>query len=172
MHKLVVCVLLVAAGSLAAADTREDDYHGQAFAQFGVGACSVGVQHYFQGGCGAIGNLIGGGEGFVYRGLAIGGEGGWAWINDGFKEGVGVISVNPSYHFKGSPRFRALVPFVTGGYTALFRGGSLSGFNVGGGATWWASRHVGLRFEGRLHHFDAGPLGANVFLFRLGGAFR
>ncbi len=172
MLRLFAGVLLVAAGSLAAAHSPEDDYHGQAFAQFGIGGCSFGIQHAFREGCGVIGSFVGGGEGFIYRGLAFGGEGGWAWINRDLKAGAGLVSLNFAYHFKGLRRSGGLVPFVSGGYSMVFRDAHVSGLNVGGGATWWAARRAGLRFEGRLYHFNTGPLGASVFLFRLGVAFR
>jgi hypothetical protein len=172
MRTLVLCLFLAAAAPLAAADPFEDNYRGQGFLQFGVGGCSIGAHDWFRTGCGVVGNIAAGGEAFVYRGLAVGGEGGWGWINDHFDEGIGVVSINPAWHFRGSGPRRPLVPFVSGGYTLLVRGAQISGFNVGGGATWWPGRHLGLRFEGRVHHFSAGPLGANVFLFRFGPSFR
>ncbi len=170
MKKLVVWMFLAAAGPLAAAAPFEDDYRGNGYVQFGIGGCTVGMKDWFSTGCGAVvSSVIGGGEAFVYRGLAVGAEGGWGWSNGDFREGLGVVSVNPAYHFKAPGR--ALVPFVSGGYTALIRDGHLNGFNVGGGATWWG-RHVGLRFEGRIHRFSAGPVGVNIYMFGIGPAFR
>ncbi len=172
MKKLAVWIFLVALVPMAGAESKDGGYGSHGYVQFGVGGCSMGVGHWISTGCGTVLNLVGGGEGFVYRGLAIGGEGGYGWINDNFREGVGVVSVNPAYHFKGQGRSRALVPFVTAGYSMLFRSGHISGFNAGGGATWWPGNHVGLRFEGRVHHFGVGPLGANVYMFRIGPSFR
>ncbi len=172
MKTLVVCIFVIVLARMAGAETEDGNYRSQGYAQFGIGGCSIGVGHWIRTGCGTVLSLSGGGEGFVYRGLAIGGEGGYGWINDNFKEGAGMFSVNPAYHFKGRGRSKALVPFVTAGYGALFRDGHVDGFNAGGGATWWPQDHIGLRFEGRVHHFGAGPLGANVYMFRIGPSFR
>jgi hypothetical protein len=172
MKKLAVCVFVFALARLAGAEPENSGYSAHGYAQFGVGGCSIGVGHWISIGCGAVLNVVGGGEGFVYRGLAVGGEGGYGWISGNFKDGVGMFSVNPAYHFKGQGRSRALVPFVTAGYSMLFRDGHVDGFNAGGGATWWPGAHLGLRFEGRIHHFGVGPLGANVYMFRIGPSFR
>ena len=172
MKKLAVCLFLGALAGRASAEPKDRSYNFHGYAQFGVGGCSVGVDHWISIGCGAALSLTGGGEGFVYKGLAIGGEGGYGWISGSFNEGLGMFSANPAYHFKGQGRSKALVPFVTGGYSMLFRGGHVDGFNAGGGTTWWPANHFGLRFEGRFHHFIAGPVGANVYMFRIGPSFR
>ena len=172
MKKLAVCLFLFALARVAGAEPKDSGYNAHGYAQFGVGGCSIGVGHWIHIGCGAVLNLAGGGEGFVYRGLAIGGESGYGWISGSFKDGVGMFSVNPAYHFKGRGISRALVPFVTAGYSMLFRDGVVNGFNAGGGATWWPGTHLGLRIEGRIHHFEPGPLGVNVYMFRIGPSFR
>ncbi len=160
MHKLVLSLLLLAPLAMAGGDS---------YIQAGIGGCSVGVDSWFHSGCGLVTHIGGGGEGFVYRGLAIGGEGGWGWVDGHFRDGVALASANASYHFG---RDRSLVPFITGGYSLLFRDFHANGFNLGGGATWWAARHVGLRFDGRLHRFQFGPAGVNVFLVSIGPSFR
>jgi hypothetical protein len=170
--KLAVCVFVFALAWVAGAEPNDSGYDPLGYALFGVGGCSIGVGQWIRAGCGTVLNLAGGGEGFVYRGLAAGGEGGYGWISGNFKQGVGMFSVNPAYHFKGRDRSRAVVPFVTAGYTMLFRDGRVDGFNAGGGATGWPGVHFGLRFEGRIHHFGVGPLGADVYMFRIGPSFR
>ena len=172
MKKLAVCVFVFALARVTGAEPKASGYTSQGYAQFGVGGCSIGVGHLVSIGCGAVLNVTSGGEGFVYRGLAAGGEGGYGWISGNFKDGVGMFSANPAYHFKGQGRSRALVPFITGGYSMLFRDGHVNGFNAGGGATWWTGAHFGVRCEGRIHHFGVGPLGANVYMFRIGPSFR
>jgi len=172
MRKLVVCVVLFALTRVAGAASKDSGYSAHGYAQFGVGGCSIGVRDWVRIGCGAVLNVVSGGEAFVYRGLAVGAEGGYGWISGNFNDGVGMFSVNPAYHFKGQGRSRALVPFVTAGYSMLFRDGHVNGLNTGGGATWWLAAHFGLRCEGRIHHFAAGPLGANVYMLRIGLSFR
>ena len=44
-----------------------------------------------------------------------------------------------------------LKPFITGGYTLGFRGGSENLYNLGGGIDYWPKQHVGLRFDVRDH---------------------
>jgi hypothetical protein len=93
-----------------------------------------------------------GGEVFVHEGLAVGGEAGYGgqdWKFDG--NGVGVGSVNASYHFLGRKNHRRAEPFVTGGYSLYFgdRTDFQSGFNLGGGVNLWVAQHAALRFEVR-----------------------
>ena len=62
-------------------------------------------------------------------------------------------------------------PFVDGGYTLFFHSGSANLFHFGGGANFWATRHLGARvelrdqvasYDGTIHYWG----------FRLGVAFR
>ena len=172
MKKIGVCVFVCALAGVAGAEPKDSGYRGHGYAQFGLGGCSIGVGQWIRIGCGVVLNAVGGGEGFVFRGLAVGAEGGYGWISGSFQDGVGMFSANPAYHFKGHGKSRKLVPFVTAGYSMLFRDGHVDGFNAGGGATWWPGAHFGVRFEGRIHHFGVGPLGANVYMFRIGASFR
>ena len=172
MKTLAMCAFLFALARAAGAEPKASRHTAQGYAQFGVGGCSIGVGHWVKIGCGVVLNVVGGGEGFVYRGVSVGGEAGYGWISGSFDNGVGMFSLNPAYHFNGRGRSRAFVPFVTAGYSMLFRDTYVNGVNAGGGATWWPGDHAGLRVEGRLHHFETGPLGVNVFMFRIGLSFR
>lgn len=71
-----------------------------------------------------------GGDAVFGPGAGIGGEIGYVtpWRN--LDAGIGIASVNGSFHFN---RDRSVVPFVTGGYSFFFRSGHASGFNFGGG---------------------------------------
>ena len=172
MKQLLVCLFVVAFVPAGGAEPKNSIYGGQGYAQFGAGGCSMGVDRWISFGCGAVLQVVGGGEGFIYKGLAVGGEGGYGWISGNLHDGAGMFSVNTAYHFRGQDRSRVLVPFVTAGYSMLFRDGHVNGFNAGGGATWWPGAHFGLRFEGRISHFGMGPLGANVYMVRIGPSFR
>ena len=134
---------------------------------------------YFVGGAGATaGNgsssatfqVAGGGEGLLYKGLGIGAEVGYLAPFKGAGEGFGILSVNPSYHFKNASASGRLVPFVTGGYSLGFRSGTASGGNFGGGVQYWMKDHVGLRFEFRDHLFSSDT--PHFFQFRVGLSFR
>lgn len=81
------------------------------------------------------------------------------------------VSANASYYFREAPvAQRALVPFISAGYT---RGGftrSSNMFNIGAGFNQWTQGWSGFRFEVRYHASDeTAPNGRNWFLdFRLG----
>lgn len=122
-------------------------------------------------GLGAATNLMslgGGGEAFVYKGLAAGGDVGYLFSNGSFGYGIGLASANLSYHFRELDPNGRWVPFVTGGYTLAFRDGAGSLGNYGGGVTYWFRPHWGARVEIRnLQYSD----GSNM-LFRFGLSFR
>jgi hypothetical protein len=109
-----------------------------------------------------------GGEGFVYKGLAAGGDMGYLHTGESFTYGLGLASANLSYHFRGLDPNGRWVPFVTGGYTLAFRNGTASLGNYGGGVTYWFHPHWGARVEVRgLQHVDAASA-----LVRFGLSFR
>jgi hypothetical protein len=118
-------------------------------------------------------HLGGGGEAFVYKGLGIGAEIGYIAPMQSFKSGLGLLSVNGSYHFNSSDKTKKVVPFISGGYSLLFRSGVANGFNVGGGVNWWMRDRVGLRLEARDHIFPVrnGPK-LQAWEFRIGLTFR
>lgn len=118
----------------------------------------------------AILHFGGGGEGLVYKELAVGGEIGYFAPTKALNDGLAIISANASYHYLGSDPERKFVPFITGGYTLGFRGLAASSFNVGGGAQYWLSRKVGLRFELRDHALSRGKI--EFFEIRFGVTFR
>ncbi len=160
MVAIILVSLLFLAASLNAQESRG---HGYMF----VGA----------GGAVASGSTAGtmhlgiGGEGFLKRGLAVGGELGYLSPTRSFGDGFGVLSGNAAYHFVPARRNNAIVvPFVTGGYSLAFRDGHMNMANFGGGATWWFKQRHGLRFEFRDHYawqYDQHYLG-----FRVAWAFR
>jgi hypothetical protein len=89
-----------------------------------------------------------GGEGVFGPGIGVGAEVGYATPWKSFRSGIGIGSVNGSFHFKRSGR---IVPFLTGGYSIFFRSGHENGINVGGGVNWWFSDRLGLKAEFRDH---------------------
>lgn len=93
-------------------------------------------------------HLGGGGEAYIYKGLAAGGEIGYLFPRSGFGYGVGLLSANGSYHFNRGTHWK-IQPFVTGGYTLAFRSGAVNLWNAGGGLTYWMSNRAGLRVEFR-----------------------
>ena len=111
-----------------------------------------------------------GGE-YVIRnsGIGVGGEFSALGPTSDFSAAVGVASLNGYYHFART-RGHRLDPFITGGYSVLFRSGHLNTGNFGGGVNWWFRPHIGLRLEFRDHvHSDGGA--AHWWGVRFGIAF-
>jgi hypothetical protein len=121
---------------------------------------------------GGFGLHIGvGGEGLVYKGLGVGGEIGYLGSADGLRDGIGVLSTDISYHFTKATKSRKFAPFVTSGYSILFRSSAVNSVNIGGGANWWFKERIGLRLELRDHiplRFES----IHFFGVRIGLAFR
>ena len=139
---------------------QNNEYRGQGYLFFAPGALtgSGNTQGTF--------HIGGGGEGFLYRGLAGGAEIGYLASWKG--EGIGVLSLDSSLHFN---RRAKLSPFVTGGYSLLFRSGHANGVNFGGGVNWWIGERMGIRLEFR-DHFQTQFTDIHYPGFRIGFAFR
>ena len=111
-----------------------------------------------------------GGEGFVYRGLAAGGEIGYLFPAQSFVYGAGILSVNGSYHLNRRSNW-VVSPFVTGGYSLAFRGDRVNLANFGGGLNYWLGKRTGLRLEVR-DYIAPGYDTTHFVEFRIGLAFR
>ena len=163
---LCIGILSIAAPFVRSADSRMQP------TAWGDGYYTVGLGIFAGGGGnnGVTGNSSLGGEVFVFRGFAVGGEGG---LLGGGSCCLPHISVNAARHFaKSRFRTKGLVPFVTGGFTvgSPEPGISVKGFNAGGGVTWWFRNRVGLRAEIRDYIFP--PEHVNFLALRFGISFR
>ena len=98
-------------------------------------------------------HIGGGGEGVLKNGAGIGVEVGYITPFESFGDGLGIFSVNGSYHFLKSSKSEKVAPFITSGYTGFFRSGYANGVNFGGGVNYWFKPRVGLRFEFRDNVF-------------------
>jgi hypothetical protein len=137
------------------------EHHGQGYGFFAPGAIvdegySLSTAHF-----GA------GGEHLLYKGLGVGGEIGYLAPWRDFSLGIGILSVDGSYHFT---RTNKVSPFVTGGYSMAFREGHINLINFGGGVNYWFHDRMGIRLEFRDHissqyniHYLSGRIG---FSFR------
>jgi len=92
-------------------------------------------------------HIGGGGEVIFNNGFGMGAEVGYLGPIEAMGQGFGVFSVNGSYYFLKANQSEKVAPFVTGGYTGIFRSGYASGINFGGGVNYWFKKRVGLRFE-------------------------
>jgi hypothetical protein len=141
---------------------QEGEHHGQGYVFFAPGAIrgygtSAGTFHFG-----------GGAEGFVYKGLAAGSEIGYLAPWRAGRDGIGLLSLDGSYHLK---RDAKVSPFVTGGYSLAFQNGHANAVNFGAGVNWWAGRHTGVRLEFR-DHFETQYTEVHYLGFRIGFAFR
>lgn len=146
---VAVATVFIAAGQCAGAHDVNGS-SGQGYVFFAPGLGNIGPNR-------ANIHIGAGGEGFIYKGLAIGpeigGVGPWSTKSSGAKLGgfgdwvVGLGSANLSYHLLPKTSDRKLEPFVTAGYSLFFRAGLSHGTNVGGGANVWLTKNIATRFE-------------------------
>ena len=158
----VTPIVLVLAAALCSAQDKLSGGQGYIFAAPGASlgdGPSEGSLH-----------LGGGGEVFVSRKFAVGGEIGYAAPFSSFRDGLGVVSGNAAYHF-GREKDRKLVPFLTGGYSLLFRDGTANAVNFGGGFNYWFKQRHGLRIEVRDHVRLTGET-SHLLGVRIAWAFR
>jgi len=161
MRKLVFVILLALLPPIAAvAQSKERGGQGYVFVAPGSSTEGGSSLHFGVGG-----------EGLVYKGLGVGGEIGYLGASRELSAGIGVLSPNVSYHFLNASKSGKFAPFITGGYSLLFRSGVVHAVDFGGGAHYWFKDRVGLRLEFRDYipaHADL----PNFFGFRIGLAFR
>lgn len=132
----LLLLLLIQTGLFA--ETKTSD-RGQGFVFAGLGQPARSAPSpLFQFGAG--------GEGMLLPTLGIGGEISYLGPVTVLRQGIGVMSLNGSYHF--TPKEK-IDPFVTTGYSLFFRSGTANGFNIGGGFNYWLRDNLGLRVEFR-----------------------
>lgn len=118
---------------------------------------------------------VGGGGEYVFTGgVGIGAELGYLGPIEQLGGGFGVFSANGGYHFKKASRSGKTIPFITGGYTSIFRErNGESGFNFGVGVNHWFKERVGIRLEFRDNVFQyRGSDYVHYFNARIGVTFR
>lgn len=158
-HAFVSLFLLVAfAGVLSA--QRSNGY--VFFAPGGVTCCGYTDMSLQVGVGGEVGIAKGIGAGLEVA--AIGPR------QDFIDNAMGTFSPNGYYHFIHGKESR-LDPFVTAGYTLLFRTGHANLFNFGGGTNYWFRNHLGVRLEFRDHVWSESGGTLHFWGFRFGFAF-
>lgn len=113
--------------------------------------------------------LTGGGEIAIAKGFSAGPEMGFLTPRHHFNNNVaGLAAANGFYHFQHGKR--ALDPYVSAGYSALFRDGHINFFNYGGGLNYWVNPTLAVRAEFRDRVNNSGPT-LHLWTFRLGVSF-
>ena len=140
---------------------------GLGYGFFGVGAAT------WEGESDGTWHVGGGAEALFKDAFGVGAEIGYLnWFEEG-SDGLGILSVNGSYHFNGGAVSGRWRPFVTGGYTLGFDSEeSVNLFNIGGGVDYWMKPKVGLRLEFRDHIWSGGDENIHFWSFRVGITFR
>jgi hypothetical protein len=136
MNKLIGTATLLLIAPVWASSQNADHPH---FIQ-GYGFVAGETTGDFSGGAGV--------EGISSHGIGFGGEYAYRkiqWENQ--------LSLNLFYHFGASTAKRRFEPFVTGGFTRLWKFNlgltPAWGGNLGCGANIWVTKHVGVRLEAR-----------------------
>ena len=111
-----------------------------------------------------------GGEKVFSPGIGVGIEVGYLGQNGRFSSGLGLVSPNGYYHFLD--RRGKADPFVTAGYTLLFRTDAANLFNYGAGLNYWLSDHLGAKVEFRDHVYGRDSRSMHYWGFRFGVTFR
>ncbi len=135
-----------------------------------------------------------GGEGYLYKGVALGVEAGAIGLTGGTSyyggasNATGEASADVSYHYFPRQTTNQVAPFVAGGYTLLFghnaslvgKDVTTNGFNVGGGVDVFGTRRWGVRIDVR-YYGHGGRIFKNIYpsiaqfsfvAFRVGVTFR
>ena len=144
---------------------------GEGYCSFALGAGSVSANS------GAVEHFGGGAE-YIYKGVGIGGELGYAHWGRGAWGKAWVPSVDLSRHVLGDKTPTKIEPFVLIGVSAYIptepgaRGAPA--VNFGGGVNFWLRKHTALRAEFRDYVALSPQLdpGRNYASFRIGLTFR
>ena len=156
-----IVILVVVTPALASAQTsNEHRWYGNVFLAPGIATDGEGLGPTLHVGVGV--------DRFLYRGFGIGGEIGYAGAATAPGFGAGLASVNSAYHFKRADKF---VPFVTGGYSLLFRSATVNAMNYGAGFNYWFRDGLGFRMELR-DHVTIQDSSAHALGLRIGLTFR
>lgn len=161
---LIICCLLLLTPALLLAQDQDQKSKGQGYVFAAPGAI-VG-----EGESASTLHFGGGGEFDIYQGLGLGAEIGYLSPIRQMSDGIGVLSINGLYSFKGLANPK-LVPFITGGYSLAFRSGTENAINFGGGVNYWFAEKVGLRFEFR-DHLPTSNISYHILQGRVGVNFR
>jgi hypothetical protein len=156
-------VLAAATVALVAAQPASGQYGGHGYAVFSLGAPSGGR-------LGDVLSFGGGGEGFLWKGLAVGTDLNYLAPRHDTGEGIGLWNLTGGWHFTNRTREQKVVPFLSGGYTLAFRSGTANLINYGGGINYWFRPRLGLRIEVRdYRHTEYGRFNTEL---RFGMLFR
>lgn len=141
---IATAILLFAFPMVARAQNADHPPRGEGYFFFGLGTGIGNARHP------VVEHTGFGGEGFIYKGLGLSGEVGYAWWQ-GQDNWTGTGSVDLIYRFRRSASNAGAEPFILGGLTGYAHHGVEAAGNFGGGVNLWLNRHAALRLEVRDH---------------------
>jgi hypothetical protein len=107
-----------------------------------------------------------GGDALLYKGFGAGFDLGYLFPRQSVSDGVGLATLNGTYHLKNRISGGRFEPFAVLGYGVAFRSGHLNLYDWGGGAIYWFGRHLGARLD--LRDYRSSRYGEYNFSFRFG----
>jgi len=167
MRKFTIpIVLLLATPVLALAQNQDHRYWVEGSAFLALADSTLYRSAIEHGGVGV--------EAFVYPGLSLGEEAGYARWPGGFN-GMLLFSSDIAYHFRLHGSAKRIEPFAFGGFTVMVNSGHNLAGDCGGGLDVWVKKHIGIRTGLRVYTGNSvspavrlGPWAE----FQLGLAFR
>jgi len=149
MRKIVAaCFVLALFCSSAKAQNEYKKPRRSSYFFVAPGAISINVEPFRQ----SSFQIGGGYEGFIYRGLGIGIDGGALRVATPgtLQKWTGMLSLDAIYDFQRASG-QKLCPFIAAGFTAIPQFDVGGGYNVGGGIKYWFAERSGLKVEFRFH---------------------
>jgi hypothetical protein len=113
----------------------------------------------------------GGGELLLSPHFGVGAEIG-AFVPGAGKVSNGVVGIFSTNGYAHILRDRAFDPYITGGYSLLFRDFTANGGNFGVGANYWFHERLGLLIEGRDHVATVHNTSNHFWEIRIGLTFQ
>ena len=159
MRKIITAIAFIVLAQGLAFGQSLSERKGWVYGFGGIGGATTGNLD-------TLVHVGGGGEGYFRNGAGVGAEIGYLTSSRSAGNGIGLASVNGSYHFNRSGKAR---PFLTGGASVAFSGFAAGGGNFGGGVNYWMNNRFGLRFEVRDHIFSSDS--PHIVIFRVGLSF-
>lgn len=165
-------VLLICIPASLPAQNGSRQYRGEGYLFFGLGDSRLYCYR-----CGAVVHVGGGGDLFLYKGLAAGAEVGYAHWGSYTSTQAWVGAGSISYHFRPPAAHGKIEPFILAGGTGFFptsEGRGAPAGHFGGGVNFWLRERTALRLEIRdtVSREGNGYPGPHYISFRVGVTFR
>ena len=159
---LTIFTLLLLLPVLAMAEDNDQETHAQGYVFAAPGKLRSSSTLHFGGGA----------EFDLYKGLGFSTDIGYISNPQCMGRGFGILSPNVRFAFTNANDSK-LVPYITGGYSLLFRSSSANSYNFGGGIDYWFHDKAALKVEFRDHVWRYSSYSTyHIWQIRMGFSFR